>query len=101
MKIFFVFITVFCVAVSATYYDYYRHKTPPPGYGIACDGKGHFTVMLLGKSQINGFNFDTICEGAVESSRQEIINKEWRWYEYDLKPHTPLPHYDFHNCSKD
>lgn len=75
-----------------------EHKDPPPGYGIACDGRGHFKFMRPdgGKSV------------ATESSRQSAINWAWhtfkseRYFDEEIaKLKQEHPDSDFHICEQE
>lgn len=77
------------------------HKTPPEGYGVACDGHGHYAMAWLANSE-----HDLIVDDPhVFASRKEAMDHIWKYFEWskqmaeDAKNH-PAPHYDMHVCKE-
>lgn len=72
-----------------------HHESPPPGFSLACDGKGNYTMFEL---KDGGF-VNTCGDGAIFKTRQETIDWEWKFYEFDStykQPDTSM----FHECPK-
>lgn len=67
-----------------------RHAQPAPGYGVACDGNGHYTFTLESPYTSKRFMADWMSF----SNRQEAIEYGWVMYTMpDLSPKR-LP-YDY------
>lgn len=96
MKIstFIILLAIATAAISTVAVRMNRISYPPSGYGVACDGKGHFCM-------IDADNF--INQGVVFGTRQAVIDFEWqfdadqkRW----RKEREARKHYDFKPCNQ-
>lgn len=69
-----------------------EHTTPPPEWGVACDGNGHFVSMWPG-----GY----ISDVKVFGSRQACITDEWKTVAILKRlEENPRPVYVFKPCEK-
>lgn len=53
-----------------------HHDTPPPGFGIQCDNKGHYRAVYI-ETQTEVFTF------AKLKSRQQAIDRAWSQFQYE------------------
>lgn len=95
LKILFV-VSIFVALGSYIAFSMIRPTYPPKGYGVACDGNGHFAVEV--RMDDNAW---CICPSVNGSSHQEIVDREWGMFiaeEKARKLNRQNPDYNFKSC---